>query len=106
VADYHDLETILALTRTGKLADAGERAQIDDCAVFRALHKPLLPRFKAQYPMLSFDLHSGNEFASLTRRDADIALRATTRPRQQLTGSSVSDLAQKALSKTFTDVSN
>jgi DNA-binding transcriptional LysR family regulator len=150
-----DLETILALTRTGKLADAGERLQIDASTVFRALQKiekglgqqlfersrtgykplelaqelaaraenmefelesarsiaqlepekvagsvritttdtvlhgligPLLPRLKAIHPLLSFDLHTGNELASLTRRDADIAVRATKRPPQHLIG--------------------
>jgi DNA-binding transcriptional LysR family regulator len=150
-----DLEAILALTRTGKLTDAGERLQIDASTVFRALQKiekgigqqlfersrngykplelaqelatraesmeyelesarsiaqldpekvagsvritstdtvlhgligPLLPRLKALHPLLSFDLHTGNELASLTRRDADIAVRATKRPPQHLIG--------------------
>ena len=36
--------------------------------------------------MLSYELHTGNELASLTRRDADIALRATKRPPQHLVG--------------------
>jgi DNA-binding transcriptional LysR family regulator len=150
-----DLETILALSRTGKLADAGERLQIDASTVFRALQKiekglgqqlfertrtgyiaselaqelatraenmefelesarsiaqldpekvagsvritstdtvlhgligPLLPRLKTHHPLLSFDLHTGNELASLTRRDADIAVRATKRPPQHLIG--------------------
>jgi DNA-binding transcriptional LysR family regulator len=151
----HDLETILALTRTGKLAEAGERLQIDASTVFRALQKiekglgqqlfersrtgyrpselaqelatraenmefelesarsvaqldpekvagsvritstdsvmhgligPLLPGLKAHHPLLSFDLHTGNELASLTKRDADIAVRATKRPPQHLIG--------------------
>jgi DNA-binding transcriptional LysR family regulator len=150
-----DLETILALTRTGKLADAGDRLQIDASTVFRGLQKiekglgqqlfertragyrpselaqalasraekmefelesarsmaqldsgkvagsvritstdtvlhgliaPLLARLKKQHPLLSFDLHTGNELASLTRRDADIAVRATGRPPQHLIG--------------------
>jgi DNA-binding transcriptional LysR family regulator len=150
-----DLETILALARTGKLADAGERLQIDASTVFRAMQKiekglgqnlfertrtgylptelaqalaaraenmefelesarsiaqldpdkvagsiritstdtvlhgligPLLPKLKAQQPLLSFDLHTGNELASLTKRDADIAVRATKRPPQHLIG--------------------
>jgi DNA-binding transcriptional LysR family regulator len=150
-----DLETILALTRTGKLADAGERLQIDASTVFRALQKiekglgqqlfersrtgykplelaqelatraenmefelesarsvaqidpekvagsvritstdtvlhgligPLLQRLKVLHPLLSFDLHTGNELASLTKRDADIAVRATKKPPQHLIG--------------------
>jgi len=53
------------------------------------LHGLLAPALKllhASHPLLSFDLHSGNELASLTRRDADIALRATKRPPPHLVG--------------------
>ena len=38
---------------------------------------------------MNFELHTGNELASLTRRDADIAVRATKRPPQHLVGKSV-----------------
>ena len=41
------------------------------------------------HPLLGYELHAGNELASLTRRDADIAVRATKRPPQHLVGKQV-----------------
>jgi len=40
-------------------------------------------------PLLAYELHAGNELASLTRRDTDIAVRATKRPPQHLVGKHV-----------------
>lgn len=150
-----DLEVVLALARTGTLADAGERLSLDASTVFRTIQKvekglgqrlfersragylplelaqqlaghgeqveaqleaarsvlqlqpeqvsgsvristtdtvlhglvaPALKVLQASHPLLEFDLHAGNELASLTRRDADIAVRATKRPPQHLVG--------------------
>ncbi len=41
------------------------------------------------HPLLNFQLHTGNELASLTLRDADIAVRATKRSPQHLVGKHV-----------------
>lgn len=153
--DAPDLATVLALTRGGTLAAAGERLGVDASTVFRALQRverglgrtlfersragyrpnelaqalaaqaeqveaaieaarsaaaaepaqvagsvritttdtvlhglvaPALRAFAAQHPMLGFELHTGNELANLTHRDADIAVRATKRPPQHLVG--------------------
>lgn len=150
-----DLELVLALVRTGTLAGAAERLQLDSSTVFRAVQRverglglplfvrsragyaatelaqalaeqgeqlevllesarsaaqqlpdqvtgtvristtdtllhglvaPALQALHAEHPLLSFELHAGNELASLTRRDADIAVRATKRPPQHLVG--------------------
>jgi DNA-binding transcriptional LysR family regulator len=150
-----DLQTVLALARTGTLADAGERLGVDGSTVFRALQRierglgqrvfersrtgylpselaqtlaehaermeselesarsaaqqrpelvsgrvritttdtvlhglvaPALRTLSADHPQLAYELHTGNELASLTRRDADIAVRATRRPPQHLVG--------------------
>jgi DNA-binding transcriptional LysR family regulator len=45
-----------------------------------------LQELRKLHPLLTFELHTGNELASLTRRDADIAVRATKRPPQHLVG--------------------
>lgn len=53
------------------------------------LHGLLAPALAALHraqPRLQFELHTGNELASLTRRDADIALRATAKPPPHLIG--------------------
>ena len=54
--------------------------------LLHGLLAPALVELQARHPLLSYDLHSGNQLASLTRRDADIALRATKRPPQHLIG--------------------
>ncbi len=153
-----DLEAILALTRTGNLAGAGERLGVDASTVFRAIRRierglgqrlfdrsragyqpselahvlaehaeqvetrleqarsavqltpeqvsgtvritttdtilhgliaPALRTLAAHHPLLSYELHAGNELTSLTRREADIAVRATRRPPQHLVGKHV-----------------
>ncbi len=54
--------------------------------VLHGLVAPALKLLQASHPLLSYELHAGNELASLTRRDADIAVRATRRPPQHLVG--------------------
>lgn len=54
--------------------------------VLHGLVAPALQGLRQVHPLLGFELHTGNELASLTRRDADIAVRATKRPPQHLVG--------------------
>lgn len=54
--------------------------------VLHALVAPLLKDCRAQHPLISFDLHTGNEPANLMRRDVDIAIRATKHPPDYLVG--------------------
>lgn len=54
--------------------------------ILHGLVAPSLAQLRAVHPLLEFDLHTGNELASLTRRDADIAVRATKRPPSHLVG--------------------
>jgi DNA-binding transcriptional LysR family regulator len=54
--------------------------------VLHGLVAPALKSLRAEHPLLQFELHSGNELANLTRRDADIAVRATKRPPPHLVG--------------------
>lgn len=57
--------------------------------VLHGLVAPALQELRTVHPLLSFELHSGNELANLTRRDADIAVRATKRPPEHLVGKHV-----------------
>lgn len=57
--------------------------------ILHGLVAPALQTLKASHPLLSFELHTGNALASLTQRDADIAIRATTRPSQHLIGKQI-----------------
>lgn len=55
-------------------------------SVLRGLVLPLLPSLAAMHPLLQLELRSTNELASLSRRDADLALRATPKPPEHLIG--------------------
>ena len=174
-----DLQIVLALVRTGTLAQAGERLGVDGSTVFRALQRverglgqtlfersragyratelahqlaehgeqletalesartaaqlrpeqvsgrvritttdtilhglvaPALKALRGEHPLLEYELHAGNELASLTRRDADIAVRATKRPPQHLVGKCVGPIrvavygAKKGIAKQWRDV--
>jgi DNA-binding transcriptional LysR family regulator len=57
--------------------------------ILHGLVAPSLRSLQANHPLLSYELHTGNELASLTRRDADIAVRATKRPPQHLVGKQI-----------------
>ncbi len=60
--------------------------------VLHGLVAPALRGFQSAHPLLSYELHTGNELASLTRRDADIAIRATKRPPQHLVGKQIGSI--------------
>lgn len=55
-------------------------------SLLHGLVAPSLTGLHAAHPMLAFELLTGNELANLSRRDADIAVRATKRPPQHLVG--------------------
>ncbi|MCD9227344.1 LysR family transcriptional regulator [Ralstonia pseudosolanacearum] len=57
--------------------------------ILHGLVAPALMALHAQHPGLVYDLHVGNELASLTRRDADIAVRATRRSPPHLVGKQI-----------------
>ena len=54
--------------------------------ILHGLVAPTLSSLQLQHPQLHLELHTGNELASLTHRDADIALRATRNPPAHLIG--------------------
>ena len=55
-------------------------------SVLHGLIAPALSTLHHEHPHLRYELHTANELANLTRRDADIAVRATKRPPQHLVG--------------------
>jgi DNA-binding transcriptional LysR family regulator len=57
--------------------------------VLHGLVAPALAGLRVHHPLLGYELHTGNELANLTRRDADIAVRATKRPPQHLVGKQI-----------------
>lgn len=75
--------------------------------ILHGLVAPALKLLQSSHPLLGYELHAGNDLASLTRRDADIAVRATRRPPQHLVGKHVGPIrmavfgAQKSGPKSF-----
>ena len=55
-------------------------------SVLQGLLLPALAQFMPDYPALSLELTTSNDFANLSRRDADIALRLTRTPPEHLVG--------------------
>ena len=78
--------------------------------ILHGLVAPALKSLCTSHPRLAFELHTGNELASLTKRDADIAVRATKRPPQHLVGKHVGPIrmalyaAKKGSVKHYADV--
>jgi DNA-binding transcriptional LysR family regulator len=55
-------------------------------SVLQGLLLPALARFMPNYPALTLEFSMSNDFANLSRRDADIALRLTRAPPDHLVG--------------------
>ncbi|NPC59282.1 LysR family transcriptional regulator [Caenimonas soli] len=84
------IESELEAARAAAMTPSGEvtgrvRLTTTD-SVLRGLVLPCLPALTAQHPQLQLELHSANELMSLTRRDADLALRATPKAPEHLIG--------------------
>jgi DNA-binding transcriptional LysR family regulator len=84
-----ELEAARAAALTPNAAVSGLVRVTTVDAVLRGLLLPALPALAAKHPLLQLELRATNELASLTRRDADLALRAvvpTSRPPEHLIG--------------------
>lgn len=57
--------------------------------LLHGLVAPAIRQLRTLHPLLTYDLRESNELASLSRRDADIALRATKKPPLHLVGKHV-----------------
>jgi DNA-binding transcriptional LysR family regulator len=86
-------EQIEAQLESARSAAALDREQVSGSiritttdTILHGLVAPALRELKALHPLLTYELHAGNDLVSLTRRDSDIAVRATRRPPQHLVG--------------------
>jgi len=84
------LESVLEQARSSIQAEPGQvagsvRITTTD-TVLHGLVAPALRGLHAKHPLLEFELYTGNELANLSRRDADIAVRATKKPPPHLIG--------------------
>jgi DNA-binding transcriptional LysR family regulator len=89
-AHAEQMETALELARSAAQSSPEQvsgAVRITSTDTFmHALVAPALRSLQAIHPLLAFDLHTANELSDLTRRDADIALRATKKPPPHLVG--------------------
>ena len=89
-AQAEQVEAALEAARAAAQAQPGEAAGTvritTTDTLLHGLLAPALATLHRAQPRLQFELHTGNELASLTRRDADIALRATAKPPTHLIG--------------------
>jgi DNA-binding transcriptional LysR family regulator len=81
-----ELDRARELLRDGDLALTGTLRVTASDIVLPGLLMPLLPAFRQAYPLLDLELRANNQRASLDRREADVALRATARPPEHLVG--------------------
>jgi len=84
------MESVLESARSTVQAEPGQvagsvRITTTD-TVLHALVAPALQGLRKKHPLLGFELYTGNELANLSRRDADIAVRATKKPPPHLIG--------------------
>jgi DNA-binding transcriptional LysR family regulator len=84
------IEALVEQARSGVQASsehvAGSVRITTTDTVLHGLVSPVLASLSAEHPHLFFDLHTGNDIANLTRRDADIAVRVTKRAPPHLVG--------------------
>lgn len=67
-------------------APSGEIRLTTNDALLADLVGPLLVRFRQAHPAITLDILLSNEALNLSRRDADVAIRATDRPPDALVG--------------------
>jgi DNA-binding transcriptional LysR family regulator len=81
-----ELEGARAATQAGDAQASGLVRLSTTDTILQGLVMPALRTLAHRHPRLQFELHAGNEAVNLSRRDADIALRATRRPPQHVIG--------------------
>lgn len=64
-------------------------------SVLQGLLLPALTQFMPNYPALTIELSTSNDFANLSRRDADIALRLTRTPPEHLVGRQLAKISYR-----------
>jgi DNA-binding transcriptional LysR family regulator len=77
----------------GEIAARGEIRVATADSLLAFLMTDLLARFRAVYPQIILDVVIGNTALNLSRRDADVAIRATDRPPENLVGRRIGTIA-------------
>jgi DNA-binding transcriptional LysR family regulator len=81
-----ELEAARAMAKTESSAVTGTVRISTTDTILTGLLLPALKPLMAEHPLLRLDVTARNELANLSMREADIALRATTRPPPHVVG--------------------
>ena len=84
----------IGVEQGGDVISATVRLTCTD-SVLQGLLLPALAQFMPNYPALTLELNTSNDFANLTRRDADIALRLTSAPPEHLVGRCLANVSYR-----------
>ena len=84
-----ELEAARAAAADTAAAVSGRVRLTTTDSVLRGLVLPCLPALAREHPLLQLELRATNELMSLSKRDADLALRATPKPPEHLVGRSL-----------------
>ncbi len=116
VENAEQMETVLesarAVAQTVPEQVSGNVRITTTDSILHGLIAPSLANLHEAHPLLTYELHTGNELVSLTRRDADIAVRATKHPPQHLIGKHLGVLrvavfsAKSGSIKSYSDVAS
>lgn len=77
----------------GDIAARGEIRVATADSLLAFLLTPLFARFRHQYPEITLDVVIGNTALNLSKRDADVAIRATDQPPDNLVGRRIGTIA-------------
>jgi DNA-binding transcriptional LysR family regulator len=89
-------EEITAVTRKlvgREVEPTGELRVTTNDSLLVHLLTPLFARFRDQYPKVRLDVVLTNQALNLSRRDADVAIRATDKPPETLVGRRIAQIA-------------
>ncbi|WP_284618297.1 LysR family transcriptional regulator [Aquabacterium humicola] len=81
-----ELDRAEALLQPGERRLSGTLRVTTTDTLLVGLVLPLVADFRATFPQLRLEFIASNQLASLSRREADVAIRATTRPPEHLVG--------------------
>jgi len=87
-----EMTTARAIATANQAEPAGVLRITTTDTVLHRLLLPTLGEFARLYPQIELELIASNEIANLSRRDADIAIRATRKPPAHLIGRSLGAL--------------
>jgi DNA-binding transcriptional LysR family regulator len=89
----HDVAAFSRRLAGKEITPAGELRVTTNDSLLVHLLSPIFARFCAEYPEIRLDIVLGNPALNLSKRDADVAIRATDDPPESLVGRRIATIA-------------